>query len=222
MTLADLPRPTVAQQRWMELKFGMFVHFGINTYCDTEWSDGTLDPSRFKPTQLDTDQWCRVAKAAGMNYIVLVTKHHDGFCLWPTGQTAYSVSATPFKRDVLGQAVESARRHGLKVGFYYSLRDRHEPSHDTDEWAYVEFMKRQFHELLTGYGDIVELWSTDSGKSSNPAGPAKRPSTGRLSPRIAAPTGMGPSFNRGVTRERTAGRWITSTNTSSRFSPIVW
>ncbi len=157
-TLADLPQPMAAQKRWMELKFGMFVHFGINTYYDTEWSDGTLDPVRFNPTELDTDQWCRAAKAAGMNYIVLITKHHDGFCLWPTRQTAYSVLATPFKRDVLGQAVESSRRYGLKVGFYYSLWDRHEHSHDTDEWAYVEFMKRQFHELLTGYGDIVELW----------------------------------------------------------------
>lgn len=98
MPPTDLLRPTVAQQRWIDLKFGMFVHFGINTYYDSEWSDGTLDPSRFNPTQLDTDQWCRVAEAAGMNYIVLITKHHD------------------------------------------------------------EFIKRQFRELLTGYGNIVELW----------------------------------------------------------------
>lgn len=142
----------------MALKFGMFIHFGINTYYDTEWSDGTLNPIRFNPVELDTDQWCRVAKAAGMNYIVLITKHHDGFCLWPTSQTDYSVAATPFKQDVLRQAVDSARKYGLKVGFYYSLWDRHEKSHDTDEWAYVDFMKRQLRELLTGYGPIVELW----------------------------------------------------------------
>ena len=74
--------PTPQQKAWMDLRFGMFIHFGINTYYDKEWSDGTLDPKAFNPEQLDTDQWCRTAVEAGMKYIVLITKHHDGFCLW--------------------------------------------------------------------------------------------------------------------------------------------
>jgi alpha-L-fucosidase len=152
------PQPTAEQKKWMDLKFGMFIHFGINTYYDLEWSDGTLDPVKFNPAQLDTDQWCRTAKAAGMKYIVLITKHHDGFCLWPTQYTDYSVKSTPYKGDLVREVVNSARKHGLEVGFYYSLWDRHEKSHDTDEYAYVKFMKKQLTELLTGYGDIVEIW----------------------------------------------------------------
>jgi alpha-L-fucosidase len=152
------PEPTPAQRRWMDLGFGLFIHFGINTYYDVEWSDGTLDPAAFDPTELDTDQWCRAARAAGMKYVVLVTKHHDGFCLWPTQYTRYSVASTPFRGDVVRSLVDSARKHDLQVGFYYSIWDRHEPTHDQDEYAYVEFMKNQLTELLTGYGPIVELW----------------------------------------------------------------
>lgn len=150
--------PTPAQKAWMNLGFGMFIHFGINTYYDLEWSDGTLDPQKFNPTQLDTDQWCRTAKAAGMKYIVVITKHHDGFCLWPSEYTDYSVAATPFKGDILAEVVNSAHKHGLKVGFYYSLWDRNNQLHDTNEAAYNEWMWRQLEELLTNYGEIIELW----------------------------------------------------------------
>ncbi|MCC5929849.1 MAG: alpha-L-fucosidase [Cyclobacteriaceae bacterium] len=150
--------PTPVQQAWMDMKFGMFVHFGINTYYDVEWSDGTLDPVRFNPTKLDTDQWCRTAVEAGMKYIVFITKHHDGFCLWPSKYTDYSVKSTPFKKDVLAEVVNSANKYGLKVGMYYSLWDRREKSHDEDEYAYVDFMKKQLEELLTNYGPVVEMW----------------------------------------------------------------
>jgi alpha-L-fucosidase len=151
--------PTPVQKRWMDMKFGMFIHFGINTYYDKEWSDGTLDPSRYNPTQLDTDQWCRVAKNAGMKYIVFVTKHHDGFCNWKTELTDYSVKSTPYKGDVVEELVKSAQKYGLKVGFYYSLWDRHEKLYETDEYRYVlEFMKPQLKELLTRYGEVCELW----------------------------------------------------------------
>lgn len=150
--------PTAAQKAWMDLGFGMFIHFGINTYYDVEWSDGKLDPSKYNPTELDCDSWMRAAKAAGMKYVVLVTKHHDGFCNWPTRYTDYSVKSTPWNKDLVGEVVKAARKQGLQVGFYYSLWDRHEKSHDTDEYAYVEFMKNQLNELLTQYGPIVELW----------------------------------------------------------------
>ena len=117
-----------------------------------------LDPAAFNPTRPDTDQWCRTAQRAGMKYIVLVAKHHDGFCLWPTAFTDYSVRSTPFKGDVVGELADSARKHGLKFGLYYSLWDRHEPLHDSDEYACVGFMKDQLTELLTSYGEVIELW----------------------------------------------------------------
>ena len=151
-------KPNELQKSWMDMQFGMFIHFGINTYYDVEWSDGTLDPEKYNPTELDTDQWCRVASEAGMKYMVLVTKHHDGFCNWPTGYTDYSVTSTPWDGDLVGELVRSARKYDLKVGFYYSLWDSHEPSHNLDDYAYVDFMKNQLRELLTGYGPIVELW----------------------------------------------------------------
>lgn len=147
-----------AQKAWMDLGFGMFIHFGINTYYDVEWSDGTLDISKFNPGKPDTDQWCRVARDAGMKYIVPITKHHDGFCLWPTKHTKYSVKYTPYKGDLLAEVVNSANKYGLKVGFYYSLWDRNQPLHDQNELAYVDWMKKQFEELLTRYGPIVEFW----------------------------------------------------------------
>ncbi len=150
--------PNRAQKEWMELDFGMFIHFGINTYYDREWSSGELDPRAYNPVDLDTDQWCRVARNAGMKYVVFNAKHHDGFCNWPTKLTNYSVMTTPFKKDVLGELVNSAIRHGLRMGLYYSLWDEHEPSHKEDEHAYVSFVKGQLEELLKGYGDIVEIW----------------------------------------------------------------
>ncbi len=142
----------------MELKFGMFIHFGINTYYDMEWSDGTLDISVFNPVGLDTDRWCEVAREAGMNYVVLVTKHHDGFCLWPSNHTGYSVKNTPYGKDVVGMLARSAEKYGLKLGLYYSLWDANHPLHDTDENGFVQFMKAQLTELLTGYGELAELW----------------------------------------------------------------
>ena len=158
----DLDTPSVgpdtAQKAWMELGFGLFIHFGINTYYDVEWSKGDLDISVFDPQKLDTDRWCELAAGAGMKYIVLVTKHHDGFCLWPTKHTDYSVANTPFRGDVVGSLAESVRKYGLKLGLYYSLWDANHPAHTEDEPAYVEFMKLQLRELLTQYGEVVELW----------------------------------------------------------------
>ncbi len=151
-------QPDQVQKDWMALKFGLFVHFGINTYYDTEWSDGTLDPAKFNPEALDTDQWCRTAKAAGMKYAVLIAKHHDGFCLWPSKHTAYSVTASPFKKDIVAEFVNSANKHGLKTGLYYSLWDRNNTLHDSDEAAYIDWMKLQLEELLTNYGPMTEMW----------------------------------------------------------------
>ncbi|MEL7120956.1 MAG: alpha-L-fucosidase [Bacteroidota bacterium] len=150
--------PTKAQKKWMDLGFGMFIHFGINTFYDKEWSEGDLDPTAFNPTAIDTDQWCKVAKKAGMKYVVITTKHHDGFCLWPSKYSDYTVAQTPFKKDILAMLAKSAKKHGLKLGFYYSLWDRYDPYYEKDWWKFMENMKGQLVELLTNYGDLVEIW----------------------------------------------------------------
>lgn len=151
-------QPDAIQKAWMQMGFGLFIHYGINTYYDKEWSEGDLDPVKFNPTKLDTDQWCRNAKAAGMKYVVMITKHHDGFCLWPSKYTKYSVASTPFKGDVVAELANSCQKHGLKLGLYYSLWDCHEPTYQQGDWAYLDFMLKQLEELLTNYGDVVELW----------------------------------------------------------------
>jgi len=153
------PAPDPAQKAFMELDFGMFIHFGINTYYDKEWSDGTLDISVFQPENLNTDQWAKVARDAGMKYMVLVAKHHDGFCLFNTKHTGYSVGNTPYKKDIVAQFCESARKFGLKPGLYYSLWDANNPVHNENEYAYVmDFMLPQLEELSTQYGDLCEFW----------------------------------------------------------------
>lgn len=155
--MTDPKQPTPAQRRWMDLQFGMFCHFGINTFHDVEWSDGSLDQSVFNPTAFDPDQWCQAARDAGMNYICILTKHHDGFCNWPTAHSDYGVMHTPFKRDLIGAVAESARKAGLKLGFYYSLWDKRHDVHD-DDGRYGDFMLAQLTELMTQYGEIVEVW----------------------------------------------------------------
>ena len=110
-------KPTKAQEAWMKLKYGMFLHFGPNTISKVGWGDGKFPPEKFVFDNLDTDQWAQTAVDAGMKYAVLTTKHHDGFCLWPSRYTEYSVKNSKNKKDVVGAFVESFRKKGLKVGF---------------------------------------------------------------------------------------------------------
>lgn len=150
--------PSNLQKAWMRMGFGMFIHFGINTYYDKELSNGTFDPYRVNPVGLDTDEWCRVAKSAGMKYMIIVAKHHDGFCLWPSQYTDYTISRSKYNRDILSALSNSSTKFGLKLGFYYSLWDQHEGSAAMDEWGFIKFIKNQLTELLTHYGPIVAIW----------------------------------------------------------------
>ena len=143
----------------------MFCHFGINTFHDKEWSDGTLSPKTFNPTAFDADQWAQAAKRVGMKYLVLTAKHHDGFCLWPTKTTDYSVKASPFrggKGDVVREVADACRKAGLKFGIYLSPWDRHEPTYK-DNKAYDQFYMKQLTELLTQYGEVTEVWMDGAG-----------------------------------------------------------
>lgn len=155
------PAPTDAQRAWQQLGYGMFIHFGPNTYAATGWGDGKFPATKVDLTDLDTDQWARVAAEAGMKYAVLTAKHHDGFCLWPSKHTDYSVKGATGARDVVGLFAESFRSAGLKVGLYYSLWDRNCPIYEDDD-AYAAFMRDQITELLSDYGPIVQVW-TDGG-----------------------------------------------------------
>lgn len=138
----------------------IFFHFGMNTFTDSEWGNGTVDPSEFHPAELDTDQWIRVVKAAGFKLVILTVKHHDGFCLWQTKYTNYSVASSPWrngKGDVLRDFVTSAHKAGLEVGVYLSPWDRHDESYG-DNVKYNEHYLAQIREILTEHGSISELF----------------------------------------------------------------
>jgi len=152
-------QPNSVQMALMKRGYGMFMHFGVNTFGDTEWSDGTIPAGKYNPTNLDCDQWVRVARDAGFRYVLLITKHHDGFCLWDSKYTDYDVASSPVKTDVVKAVSEACKKYGLQFAIYYSLWDRHEASYkDKDFNKYISYMSNQLTELLTNYGPICELW----------------------------------------------------------------
>jgi alpha-L-fucosidase len=162
-------KPSPQQIEWQDLEFGVILHFSTNTFLNREWGDGTADPSVFNPTQFDPDQWMKAIRDSGAKYVVLVAKHHDGFCLWPTGQTSYSIKSSPWqngKGDVVGDAARAARKYGLKFGIYLSPWDRHEPKY-TDSAAYDDYYQAELTELASNYGDLVEFWLDGAGSAGH-------------------------------------------------------
>ena len=158
-------RPSPQQDRWQDLEMGAIIHFGTNTFLDREWGDGTASPSVFNPSHVDTDQWMEAAKSAGIRYVVQVAKHHDGFALWPTAQTDYSVKASPWlngKGDLIRMASDSARKAGLLFGVYESPWDRHDPRYK-DPAAYDAFYLAELVELAGNYGQLEEFWLDGAG-----------------------------------------------------------
>ena len=175
-----VPALPEAVERWRDLRFGMFIHWGPVSLKGTEigWSRGKQVPveeydslyKRFNPEKFNADEWVAIAKSAGMKYIVLTTKHHDGFCLWDTKETDYNIMNTPFGRDVTKELSDACRRAGIAFGAYYSTCDWYHPDfpltspggrtkrekHDLDR--YTDYMKAQVWELLAGYGPLVCLW----------------------------------------------------------------
>lgn len=167
-SIGDL-RPAPYQVAWQDLEFGVIIHFSTNTFLNQEWGDGTASPSVFNPTQFDPDQWMKAIHDAGAKYVVLVAKHHDGFCLWPTRQTSYSVKSSPWKDgkgDVVGDVARAARKYGLKFGVYLSPWDRHEPKYK-DSAAYDDYYNAELEELATNYGDLVEFWLDGAGSAGH-------------------------------------------------------
>ncbi len=158
--LQDRPRPSPAQLTWQRDELALFLHFGVNTFTDREWGDGTESPSIFAPDALDCRQWTRAARAAGAKALILTAKHHDGFCLWPTATTRHSVASSPFRGgqgDLVREFTEACREAGLRAGLYLSPWDRNHPSYG-DSPRYNAVYRAQLTELLTNYGPIHEVW----------------------------------------------------------------
>ena len=158
------PIPNARQMEWYRRERTAFFHFGMNTYTDLEWGDGTESPSLFCPTDLDCRQWIRSIKEAGFGAAILTAKHHDGFCLWPSSYTDHSVKASPYrdgKGDIVREFTDACREYGVKAGLYLSPWDRHEPTWGSE--AYNDFYVGQLTELLTRYGKIREIWWDGAG-----------------------------------------------------------
>lgn len=177
-------------QWWRDARFGMFIHWGLYSIPAGEWKGETKHAEwirttaqipleeydkfvpQFNPVNFDATAWVQMAKDAGMKYITITSKHHDGFGLWDSKQTDFDVMSTPFKRDILQELADACRRiGGIKLCFYHSIMDWHHPDYNerrewekdrsvqgTDRKRYITYMKNQLKELVTQYGDIGVLW----------------------------------------------------------------
>ncbi len=153
--------PSERQLKWNRMEMNAFVHFGVNTFMDSEWGSGKEDPGIFRPEKLDAAQWVRACKDAGIKGLILTCKHHDGFCLWPSAFTEHSVKNSPWKNgkgDVVKEVSDACRAEGLKFGVYLSPWDRNHPLYGDDCDAYNTYFLNQLRELLTNYGDIFCVW----------------------------------------------------------------
>ncbi|WP_443938490.1 alpha-L-fucosidase [Pedobacter sp. MW01-1-1] len=158
-------KPFPEQLKQIKRKYGMFLHFGMNTFHDQEWTDGSLSPLTYTPSAIDAEQWVKTAKDAGMKYVILVTKHHDGFCLWDSQYTSYDVASSPNKTNVVDAVAKACKKYNIGLGLYYSLWDRHENGNVKDkdlDATYNEYMVKQLVELIEvaqkNKVDVVEFW----------------------------------------------------------------
>ena len=174
---------------WRDARFGMFIHWGLYAIPAGQWGAQTNHAEwirttanipletyddlvhQFNPVNFDAAAWARMAREAGMKYIVITTKHHDGFCLWDSAQTDFDVMSTPFKRDIIRELADAARAEGLQIGFYHSIMDWHHPDYlprrawettrstdGADFERFEDYLHAQVTELLTNYGPIGVMW----------------------------------------------------------------
>ncbi len=156
-------------QRWQQLEYGMFIHYGLATFTSEKYGAGVQSIEEYNPTELDVDQWVKVARDAGMSYIILTAKHtrDGGFSNWPTRQSDYSVANAPVKTDVIGEFVQACDKHGVRPAVYiggdlYNVPDGMIGNARKPFWyvtrEYMDLTLSQLDELLTWYGPIEEVW----------------------------------------------------------------
>jgi alpha-L-fucosidase len=165
---------------WKDARFGMFIHWGPVSQKGTEisWSRGREIPideydslyRTFNPVHFDAEEWVRLARDAGMKYIVFTSKHHDGFSMWDTEYSDYNIMHSPFKRDVVGELAAACRKYGIELGLYHSTCDWYHPDFPltspggktrrdvSDLERYTEFLKNQSVELIQNYGPLLVMW----------------------------------------------------------------
>ncbi|WP_378106392.1 alpha-L-fucosidase [Chryseobacterium sp. sg2396] len=151
--------PTEAQLKWHEMEMYCIVHYGSATYTDKEWGYGDEDPALINPAKFDAQQIVSAAKAGGFKGIIVVAKHHDGLCLWPTETTGYSIKKSPWKNgkgDIVKEYRKACEKLGMKMGIYCSPWDRNSPLYGTP--AYVEMYRKQLQELYSHYGNLFTSW----------------------------------------------------------------
>ena len=184
----------VVMQSFLDLRFGMFIHYGPVTLRGTEigWSRGNEVPmaeydslyKEFNPVLFNADEWVRTAKEAGMKYLTIVAKHHDGFCLWPSAVSPYNIGHTPFKRDIVGELAQACRRQGMVFCIYFTVLDWHDSDYPTknpsdsslnvkgDMPHFVTTMERELQEIVTKYKPFMlwfdgfweRYWTLDNGR----------------------------------------------------------
>lgn len=168
---ASQVKPTPNQLRWHSMEYAAFVHFGMNTFTDREWGDGTENPQLFNPSEMNADEMVSVLKESGMKLVILTCKHHDGFCLWPSKFTEHSVKNSPYKNgtgDVVREFADACQKYDIKFGVYLSPWDRHDSRYGTGT-AYNDYYINQLTELLTQYGEISDVW-LDGACAEGPSG----------------------------------------------------
>jgi alpha-L-fucosidase len=165
----DDPLTSPRTEWWREGKFGMFIHWGVYAVpAKGEWymhnakipiEEYEKYPPQFKPTEFNAREWARLARQAGMTYMVITSKHHDGFSMYDTSVNDYSiVKATPYGRDPMKDLARACKEEGIRFGFYYSILDWHHPDANAEGLErYLPQMKRQIRELIDGYDPAV-LW----------------------------------------------------------------
>lgn len=157
-------KPSKNQLALAEKPFYLFMHFGMNTATAREWGAGNEKAADFTIKKINAAQWVRCAVSAGATGIILTCKHHDGFCLWPCEYTSFSVKYTDFEGDIVKMVSDECHKAGLDFGVYLSPWDMHEPTYGTPD--YNDYFCNQLTELLTGYGEISEVWF-DGAKGAN-------------------------------------------------------
>ena len=166
-------KPSKGQLEQIKRKYGMFIHFGINTFQNEEWTDGSKPAESYNPEKIDAEQWVLTAKNAGMKYVILVCKHHDGFCLWDSKYTNYDVASSHNKTNVVEAVAKACKKYNIGLGLYYSLWDRKVNGNvkdSTQDASYNQYMINQLKELLAitkKITPVVEFWFDGSWVKQN-------------------------------------------------------